>query len=231
MKKILSLVIVLIFLLSIVGCQTEKVEVDTPKESIVETIEFKRVSLEDLNEHIQILVKESKSEEGYKIFDDESGEHVYLAVFAGQKPSTGYGVEITKVEVSKETTKITVKQTAPPGDSDVATVLTYPMDIVKLQELTDDIELKYINPNTHVSNSAESALLETQIVIGEYVEQVDNNSIEVIVKGALQVLRLDGTSREQLSNLSLDQGDLVELEVFTNEHDQLTVYSMKIPRL
>lgn len=235
-------------LISIVGCQTDKVEVDTSLESMYEPIEFERVNLEDLSKDTQTIMEEAKSEKGYKILDDSSNEYMYLAVFAGQKSSSGYSVEITKVEVSEEKTKVTVKQIEPTKDSDVASILTYPMDIVKLQEITNDIELKYIedsndsdisesndsnvNPDTPVSNSAESStLLETQIVIAEYVGQIDNNSIEVLIEDGPQALRLNGMAKEQLSELDLDQEDLVELEVFTNEHDQLAVYSIKIPSL
>ncbi|WP_432406364.1 hypothetical protein [Wukongibacter sp. M2B1] len=42
-----------------------------------------------------------------------------------------------------------------------------------------------------------------------------------------RTLRLNGIAKEQLTKLKLEQGDIIELEVFKNDKEQETVYSMK----
>ena len=143
-------------------------------------------------------------------------------------------------------TDVMVKETKPEDGMMVAEVLTYPMDIVKLTGITDNINLIYLtsegiedeskegegiieDPNTPVSNSPEgsSTLLETQFVVAEYVGQIDNNSIEVKIEDGSLALRLNGIAKDQLTELELSEGDLVKLEVFKNDEGQQTIYSME----
>jgi len=256
MKRLLVLILMLVFLVSVIGCQGNEPapkgktsptagNIETDSQGIaVSNIDFERVKYDGLNADIQAVIDEGKNEKGYKLVRDESDEYYYLAVFSGQKPTAGYQVEITKVTENEGVTDVFIKEDSPAKGMMVAEVLTYPLDIVKLTGITDNINLIYItpkssegtkekvkltDPDTPVSNSPESSstLLATEFVSAEYVGQIDNNSIEVKIEDGPQVFRLNGMSKEQLGKWKLKEGDIVKLEVFKGEGGQQTIYSME----
>ncbi|MDQ2086465.1 hypothetical protein RBH29_08490 [Herbivorax sp. ANBcel31] len=53
----------------------------------------------------------------------------------------------------------------------------------------------------------------------EYVGQIDNNSIEVIINKTHQSLRIEKV-HDQFHNLNLDMGDTIIAKYYTNEHGQ-----------
>ncbi|WHH60197.1 protease complex subunit PrcB family protein [Petroclostridium sp. X23] len=261
MKKVLSLILVSVLIFSVAGCQTganpteaEKLpkawEIDgkaedAPQGITVNEIDFERIAIEDLDSELRAAFEEAKMERGYKLVKDKASDHYYLAVFAGQKPSAGYDVKIARVMDNEGITDVLVQEFVPGKDTMVAEMLTYPMDIVKLTGIIDNVNLNFVskekeekmetdplplqNPNAPVSSndSQSSTLLETKIVMAEYVGQIDNNSMEVKTEEGVKALRLNGIAKEQLADLNLDQGDTIMLEVFKNDNNQETVYSMK----
>jgi len=261
MKRILSLILISVLIFSLVGCKSDEKfvgeeklsksseidgkEEDAPQGITVNEIDFERITIGDLDLELQSTINELKMEKGYKLIKDESSEYYYLAVFAGEKPSAGYDVKISRVIDNEGVTDVIVQDIAPDKDMMVAEVLTYPMDIIKLTGVTDNINLNFISkdkeekmetdklpsedPNASVSDSdsQSSTLLETQTIMAEYVGQIDNNSIEVKIENSVRALRLNGIAKEQLTKLKLEKGDIIMLEVFKNDDDQETVYSME----
>lgn len=234
MKRMLSLIIILVFVFSLIGCQTSEKSTDGNKDAsqgmTVNEIDFENISIEDLDSDVQEVLEEAKKERGYKLINKEKSDYKYLAVFAGEKPNAGYDVEITKVIDNEGVTNVTVQEIIPREETLTAQVMTYPMDIVKLTGITDHVNLNFITKEKELedpSESQSSTLLETQIVKAEYVGQIDNNSIEVKIEDGPKALRLNGIAKDQLEQLELKQGDIVKLEVFMNEHNQETVYSME----
>jgi len=66
-------------------------------------------------------------------------KYTVVAVFMGQKPTGGYGIEITKVEENEKNIVVTVKQTSPLEGSMVTEVLTSPAHIVKIKKTDKEI--------------------------------------------------------------------------------------------
>jgi PrcB C-terminal len=60
-----------------------------------------------------------------------------VAVFLGERMTGGYGVEITKIEESrqKRILTVTIRETKPPADAMVTQALTQPVHIVKLKKV------------------------------------------------------------------------------------------------
>lgn len=226
MKKTICLAVILVLVLSLIGCQK-----NSRPGITVNDISFERVALEDLDSKTRDIINESKEKSGYKLIESEEKGYYYLAVFAGEKPTAGYSIRITKVLDSEGVTKVMVEETVPGKDVMVAQVLTYPMDIVKLTGITDNVKLEFDTKEGTVDeankDSQTSELIETQIVEAEYVGQIDNNSIEVKIEDGAVALRLTETSKERLAELKPKTGDIVRFEVFRNEHGQETVLTLE----
>lgn len=62
-----------------------------------------------------------------------------IAVFMGQKPTGGYGINITKIEEYEKSIVVTIKETTPEEGSMLFQVLTSPMHIVKIAKTNKDI--------------------------------------------------------------------------------------------
>jgi len=170
MKKIFIIFVALMITIAFAGCSNLGAENPTsdlpkaeggdssPKGITVNEIKFERVSIDDLSEEIRGLIEDSKMERGYKLIDDPSSDYSYLAVFAGQKPSAGYSIEIKEVIDNEGITGVTVAETSPAKGMMVAEVLTYPVDIVKLTGVTDNINLNFVEVDSDVNKDGDSKL-------------------------------------------------------------------------
>ena len=65
-----------------------------------------------------------------------------VTVSAGQKPSSGYGIEIVNVEIKDDRVTIIVKETTPKEGTSNATVITYPKAQVEFNRLPDNIKVR-----------------------------------------------------------------------------------------
>lgn len=251
MKKIILLMTMLSVVLVLGGCQSDKKitnisdtpvidtgdkEVDIPKGITVNEIKFEKVSIESLDEKTQEILNNSKIEKGYKLIKENTGTNYYLAVFSGEKSTTGYSIEVIKVEDNEGKTNVTVEEASPSKDSMNGQMITYPMDIVKLSGITEDITINYIKNeditdsvdiNSPVGNDepADSTLIKTEKITVTYNGQIDNNSIEVNLNGETKELRLRDVSSEELKLLNPQTGDTLDIEIFKNEYNQDTVYT------
>ena len=124
-KKSLAPVIVLALLLLAAGCGEKMV--GGPTE-----VSFQRVQEAELPEEVQSWLSENIMEYGEKTFVLE--DKLYILVAYGEKPTAGYSVEIDKVE--KLDGKVVVYSSFQDPDPDdlVATVITYPYDLVVIED-------------------------------------------------------------------------------------------------
>ena len=60
------------------------------------------------------------------------GKDVVLVVAFGTKPSSGYSIEITRVEKSAGEIRVVVRRTVPPKGSAQLTVITYPFVVARM---------------------------------------------------------------------------------------------------
>lgn len=68
-------------------------------------------------------------------------------------------------------------------------------------------------------------------VTGSYVDQIDNNSIEVELNTdsggkSFEAFRFSDSSKAEFEKLNLDTGDLIKLTFIKNEYDQLVIMSI-----
>ncbi|TYQ17985.1 UNVERIFIED_CONTAM: hypothetical protein Cloal_0380 [Acetivibrio alkalicellulosi] len=85
---------------------------------------------------------------------------------------------------------------------------------------TFDEDTNYDNLNdSDQTNKTDSQYTNDQTKLGEYVGQIDNNSIEIIVEKTPKSFRIEEV-RTEFESLNLDTGDLVKVEYLVNEHNQ-----------
>lgn len=142
LKKIFIVGVVVLLVVALAGCQISQ-DVPSKENDMVkeEKIKFERVKYEDLNSEIQTNIDAKKKKNGHMLIKDKLSDYYYLVVFAGERRTGGYTVEITEVINNKDTTDVIVKETVPGKDSVVTCALTYPIDIIKLKGITDDINV------------------------------------------------------------------------------------------
>jgi hypothetical protein len=96
---------------------------------------------------LQVQPREQRSEAGFAVINSEAdwsrftddaaqgvdfNKHSVVAVFAGEKPTAGYSVRVTRVEKDGDACVVYHTITAPPRDAMVAQMITYPYTVVRL---------------------------------------------------------------------------------------------------
>ena len=139
MKKLFLVMAVLMVITTFGACNTDiaqpiaTADVDashTNQGIMVNTIGFERVNLEQLSDNIKSKVDESRAQQGYDVIN--VGDDMYLVVYAGERNTSGYAIEINSIVDNEGKTEIKVIETVPADDAQLLQVLTYPLDIVKL---------------------------------------------------------------------------------------------------
>jgi len=125
-KKVLVLTLALSALIAF-GC-ADPAENEEETGEIIEPIE----PGEELPEEIEAWVEESKFDFGgySKIYEDQR----YILVAYGERPTGGYSVEITSIEKKEEEIIVTAHFTAPEEGEPVTQAITYPYDLVIIEE-------------------------------------------------------------------------------------------------
>ncbi len=71
-------------------------------------------------------------------------KNMVIIVFSGEKPTSGYKIEIEKVEEHKNSIKVFVKEYPLKKDRIVMPVITYPYVIFKIKKVKKPIEFIYL---------------------------------------------------------------------------------------
>ncbi|MTI48281.1 protease complex subunit PrcB family protein [Sporosalibacterium faouarense] len=238
MKKIIAVSLGIVLSMVLVACSSpndaksdsNNQENEYSQGITVNNLEFDRILYENLSTEVQQYIEDNKYKKGYDLFTDEDGE-ITLIVYAGQRPSTGYSIKVVKIVDNEGITGVTLKETTPQDgekSADVATVLTYPFDIVRFKGGTDNINIEYMstedknksddNPKTN-TNHPDSNLKELHNE-GVFVGGIDNNSIEIEINGEPWAFRLTNEAKDYFSQNTIDPNSKVEFLYTINENNQ-----------
>ena len=228
MKKVLIMIFLLVLLMMLVACDSSQNQDETlvdqdeatdelNDENMVGGVLFERVDIEDLSEDLQSQVQTDHAQQGYQVVEAEDG--YYLVVYAGERPTGGYTIAVMKIINKDEVTEVIVSETSPAEDAMVTQALTYPIDIVRLESNPNEtIELVFTetqsNEEVSVNEESDSAVS----VQGEYVGQIDNHSIEVLVQGASMAFQLTDENKDQAS--SYQSGETIGFDYYENGEGQ-----------
>ena len=146
MRKNIFVVGILVMVVALAGCALADGVVPEEKALISDgKVSFESVNYEDLDSELKSTIDEKKMEKGHILVKAEESEYYYLVVFAGEKNTGGYGIEITKVSNQEGKTTVVVEETSPAEGMMTIQVLTYPLDIVKVKGISEDIKLTQSN--------------------------------------------------------------------------------------
>jgi len=158
-----------------------------------------------------------------------AGDYRYILVSVGEKPTGGYVIEDLKLSGTEKEIAVTARLRSPKSGEMVTMALTYPHILVKLKE--DGRQLKFGGVQGHVPKSTEKPGEKQNF--GTYVGQIDANSIEIEVSGALgspklpMAFRLSEEIKGKFESLKLNTGDEVLFTYTVNEHNQQILSSLR----
>jgi len=211
MKKKMSIAVVLIVAMLVTGCAsgdegksgplgTEPTVINLGESN---SVDYEKVKSTNLSDDAQKELTVRKYAEGAYVFTDD-GKH-YLAVFAGERNTGGYGIEIIEIILTNANLTASVEMMEPDPDMMVTEALTYPMDLVELKNiesidnLTVSLELEgggvsHINDDQtdeghYISPTTDCAIGEI-ITVGDIVD-FENQYIHIISGDLVEVFRYD----------------------------------------
>ncbi len=124
-KGLITVMVFALLLVLAAGCGEKTV--GGPTE-----MNFQRVQEEQLPGEVQNWLNENIIEYGEKTFVHEN--KLYILVAYGEKPTAGYTVEIDQVEKLDGNINVYASFQDPGPDDMVATVITYPYDLVVIDD-------------------------------------------------------------------------------------------------
>lgn len=132
MKKIVSVVLVLLLTLGLAGCSSKD------KNESVNPVELSTREIEQMPDYIEGFLTDLKTTENYGAFKVDDGLLVFASL--GEKSTAGYAINFAKGGIKDDTLFVEVNITDPQG-SDVAQVITYPYALVKVlgEDLPDKV--------------------------------------------------------------------------------------------
>lgn len=179
--------------------KTEPLVVTLPESNLVE---MERVDLITVSEEVQHELEVRRKQEGAYLFT-EDGKN-YLAVFAGERNTGGYGVEIIEVITVESDLMVSVEMTEPGPDMMVTDALTYPMDLIELVNVED---IENLAVTIELENSTLNTFEDERTDQGYYVSPTSGYEVgEIITVG--EVMEFDG------SFIHIIAGDLVQVYEF-----------------
>lgn len=155
MKKIL-LIILCIFVVALLGCNHKKesgVSQEEPKvnkeeipavkqdieEKDVNKSSFKIIKPELYTDNMKSMIDNVKEKRGFIEYVNE-GKH-YIMIFAGQKSTGGFSIEVLEAYDKGENASIVIKEVGPGPKEEVTQALTYPTIVVKVTKAFKKIEV------------------------------------------------------------------------------------------
>lgn len=148
MKKVVISVVCLAVLAALYACSNtdgnmQSAEPPEGQGITVNDIPFESVKADDLPADIKEKVDLQRGKEGFDML--VSGDTSYLVVYAGERPTAGYSVEIERIVDQEGVTQVTLREEAPAKGDMVAQVITYPLAIAKLElGISDNVDLSFI---------------------------------------------------------------------------------------
>ena len=187
MKKTMIIGVIVIATVLVAGCtrgieknlDTNQIEptISNPGESNL--VEIEKTDLMNLSDDAQKELAERKSTDGAYVFTDNNKN--YLAVFAGERNTGGYGIEIIEVILNNNDLAISIEMTEPDPDMMVTQALTYPMDLVELKNIKN---VENLNACLEVENVSVSHSNDGRTDEGYYISPTIDYAIgEIITVG------------------------------------------------
>ncbi len=153
MIKILTIALAVVMMASLTTCSsnnlvpTQNTQTNPPpiQGITVNSINFEIVKIDNLTTAKKERIETYKTSKGFTYWQEDG--YFYIAIFAGQKPSAGYTVNVKSIEDNEGKTNILVDVVGPKDMA--ASVISYPYIIVKADGITDYFNIKDTKGNSY----------------------------------------------------------------------------------
>jgi hypothetical protein len=209
-KKILIIGMVLAMVLT--GCGgTENGSSGNDTSDVKNAVlDFEKLDSESLSDELKAKIDESSAERGHMILNGNDGS-TYLAVFLGEKPSSGYGVEIIKVENIDDKTVVTASESSPGPDEMNATIMTYPLDIVEVSNLNTEIKIVFEQIEPEFKYETIGEIIEfgngvVHVLMGDIagIYEIDNEMLDSFYIGETVGVQKTGDDKYTIESYIID---------------------------
>lgn len=218
MKKIIIIGLTVLLLATVfTGCQTAQ-SASTNDDKVPNEVsdKYERISVKDLDPEIKDKINSNRNEAGHMLIENNSGDY-YFVVFAGEKPTGGYDIEITDVNISGDITNIVVKETSPSADMMVTQALTYPMHIIRITDVTDNIT---VTKDTDSNGNDVVQIIDKYVTVGEIIE-FEKDSVHILTGDVAEIFEVD---EAEMNNFYLGE----TVGVIKNDDNTYQLESYKI---
>ncbi|EYE88901.1 hypothetical protein Q428_05690 [Fervidicella metallireducens AeB] len=109
---------------------------------ICNKIDFEIINQESLPSQLKDSLNQCKQKKGFKFYENPSDGYIYISIFAGEKPTGGYGIKVLQVEDNEGKTNVLVREISPSPNDIVTQALTYPYVNIRAKSITPNIYVK-----------------------------------------------------------------------------------------
>lgn len=219
LKKLRLLAVVIAVIVFAAGCnlgneQAEKPGVQMGKLDF-ETIDTNSETFKELYEQkdFQEWYEENSRKEGAFSFEKDKDRYILLS--AGEKNSEGYYLDDITLTGKEDEIQAAAKLMVPSNEEAVVHTVTYPQALLLIAG--DDRKLTFPGFQEEKYQVKREVLTGT----GEYVGQIDSNSVEIEVDGAPTAFRLDAPLKENFEErFGLQSGDRVSFTYIVDEYQR-----------
>lgn len=117
--------------------------VETKTYSIIyNKVNFHTISQDDAPSDLMKKIELYKGNEGFVSYTDSSSNKSYIAVMAGEKPTSGYRITVKAIENSKQEVNVLVEETSPDNNAILPQIVSYPYTIIETDIPLNNITVK-----------------------------------------------------------------------------------------
>ncbi len=134
--KILTKTVTFIVLLVLIGCGTSKPYISSDKYDVLTGDEFNGASFQffeiiDSEKEFNMLLQDDLIKKFVKKEDITNSN--FILVNLGEKPTTGYTIEVAKLEELQDKVVVTLVENAPSKKDDIQQITTKPYCVVRIK--------------------------------------------------------------------------------------------------
>lgn len=195
--------------------------------------------------NIDSIINELKTQKGFIVLDNKlvgiNGTDYYVAIFSGQKPTGGYGINVKSVEDNEGVTSIVVEENVPTPGSFVTQVLTYPYVLIKITTPVPTFSVKNskgeslypINSSIYgIPQTDTRAVLQPPVPVksvkytngnGAFRGWFNKDYISIKINNSFKKFKLTNESRNYLIKYNLKKNTKIKFQYYKDNKGQLIV--------
>jgi len=216
-KRIAAVLAISMCLVFYTGCQKNQ-----PDNNKSETVSYEIIDPTALKGEAIVSWYEESYWRGAVHSVNHTDGFEYVIISAGERPTGGYTVSIDKAQMEENTLVFYAALLPPPQGTAVTQAITYPHILLRFAAkeavaVRAELDISKAPPVVPEGNAPETEKEggaeeeKSYEVSGQYVGQIDGNSVEVVVDGNPQAFRVTSEVKEYIEKENIDTGRKVTI--------------------